>query len=385
MDGGAFLVVEDVPGGDEPVRVWRVPVVLAGLALVVVGVLGLVPVMFVIGAAVLFFRLEGELDLGEDPMVWVWTVGLAVAGYVVLRVGIRLLRGRRQSALFLRRFGFTDATRVLSGAVARGLGRRWRLITLDDLEVVPVGVRGRGRNLVRVGPWLLGLSVIALVVWVLPPWFDAQFDQAVSEAVDSAAERADAEGTNPLAAVFGVAITALVVGMVMGVVLLLVTLAPIALAGALTLFGFGARHALRQAEGRRAVHVNRAAEVDKAVKRVERATNRIYAPRLTVVRCAHDVWQSVVRRFAQLTDVTLIDVSDVSSGLLWELTELGPDLSDSWVLVGSRERLDALLADPSPNAVRLRALLDGQTVLAYRPESTARFEEALKARLALVG
>jgi len=344
-------------------------------------VLALVPVVFVLGATVLFFRLEGRLDVGEDPMVWVWSAGLAAAGYLAVRVGLRLLRGRRQSALFLRRFGFTDATRVLSGAVARGLGRRWRLITLDDLQVVPVGVRGRGRGLVRVGPWLLVAAVAVLLVWVLPPWFESQFDQAVSGAVDGVAE----EAGDPLSAIVGVAVAALVVGMVVGTVLLLVALAPVALAGAFALFGFGARRALRQAEGRRAAHVEEAAQVEPVVQRVERATNRIFSPRLTVVRCAHDVWQAVVRRFAQLTDVTLIDVSEVSTGLLWELTELGPTLAGSWVLVGRRDRLEALLSDPSPDAARLRTLLDGQSVLAYRPEATGRFEDALRRRLAAAG
>jgi F0F1-type ATP synthase assembly protein I len=380
VEGGAFVVVEDVVPTDQPTRIWRLPVVLLGLVLVVVGVLALVPVMFVVGATVLLVRLEGELELG-DAETWLWVVGLSIAGYIVLRVGLRMLRGRRQSALFLRRFGFTDATRVLSGAVTRGLGRRWRLITLDDLQVLPVGVGGPGRRLVRFGPWVLGAAVIAFLVWVVPPWFDAQFDSAVSEAVDEAAESAE----DPISAIFGVAIAALVVGVVVGTILLFVTLAPIALAAALTLFGFGAGYAIRRAEGRRAVHIQKAGQVEKVVRRVERATSRIYSPRLTVVRCAHDVWQAVVRRFADLTDVTLIDVSDVSTGLLWELTELGPELSASWVLVGRRDRLDALLVDPSPNALQLRTLLDGQTVLAYRLEGTKRFEEALKARLAPVG
>ena len=381
MAGGAFVIVEDAPASGGGVRVWRLPVVVLGAALLIVGVLALVPVVFVLGATVLFFRLEGRLDVGEDPMVWVWSAGLAAAGYVAVRVGLRLLRGRRQSALFLRRFGFTDATRVLSGAVARGLGRRWRLITLDDLQVMPVGVRGRGRGLVRVGPWLLVAAVAVLLVWVLPPWFESQFDQAVSGAVDGVAE----EAGDPLSAIVGVAVAALVVGMVVGTVLLLVALAPVALAGAFALFGFGARRALRQAEGRRAAHVEEAVQVEPVVQRVERATNRIFSPRLTVVRCAHDVWQAVVRRFAQLTDVTLIDVSEVSTGLLWELTELGPTLAGSWVLVGRRDRLEALLSDPSPDAARLRTLLDGQSVLAYRPEATGRFEDALRRRLAAAG
>ena len=105
------------------------------------------------------------------------------------------------------------------------------------------------------------------------------------------------------------------------------------------------------------------------------------SPRLTVVRCAHGVWQAVVRRFADLTDVALIDVSEASAGLLWELTDLGPALSTTWVLFGRHDRLESLLTDSAPDAVRLRTLLDGQSVLAYRLGETERFPDLLQARL----
>lgn len=372
------------PAGGGP-RIWRLPVVLLGLLLLIAGVLGFVPVMFMFGATVLFFRLDGELTLVDDPEAWLWIAGLSVAGYLAIRIGLRLLRGRRQSALFLRRFGFTDATRVLSRAISRGMGRRWRLITLDDQQVVPVGVGGRSKVFVRLGPWLLAAVLVLLVVWVLPPWFDAQFDSAVDKALDEASENAEAEGANPVEAFFGAVFAAIIVSMVVGMVLTLVTLAPVALAGALALSGLGAGRALRRAEERSAVRIDTAGQIERAVKRAERATNRIYSSRLIVVRCAHDVWQQVVRRFADLTDVTLIDVSEASPGLLWELGELGPTLSTTWVLVGSVRSLEALLADGSENAVRLRTLLDGQSVLGYRPEDTRGFESALQARLSHVG
>lgn len=336
------------------------------------GILGLVPMMFVIGATMFFFRLDGELTLVDDPSTWFWIVGLTIAGYVVLRIGVRLLRGRRRSALFLRRFGFTDATRVLSEAVTKGLGRRWRLITLDDMRVVTVGLERRGR-LVRAGPWVLAAVLVVLVVWVLPVWFDAELDRAVDEAAKSAED----QGLSAVAAIFSVFIAALVVGMI----LIVVILTPVAIGGAVALFGFGAGLAVRRADGRRAVQVDHEHQVEKVVRKVEQATTRIYSPRLTVVRCAHGVWQAVVRRFADLTDVTLIDVSEASPGLLWELTELGPALSTTWVLVGRHDRLESLLTDSAPDAVRLRTLLDGQSVLAYRLGETDTFPSLLQARL----
>ncbi|MEW8102774.1 MAG: hypothetical protein AB2785_13535, partial [Candidatus Thiodiazotropha endolucinida] len=46
-----------------------------------------------------------------------------------------LIRGRRRLVLFLRRFGYDEATEALSFAAASTMGQRWRLVTLDDTTV----------------------------------------------------------------------------------------------------------------------------------------------------------------------------------------------------------------------------------------------------------
>ncbi|MGH9225306.1 MAG: hypothetical protein ACRD2W_16330 [Acidimicrobiales bacterium] len=372
-----FVIVDDVEARDAFPRVWRVPLVLIGLALVLVGLVAFLPAMFVIGAIVLGFRLNGTVELGDEPATWLWVVGGVLAGYVVLRVGIRLLRGARQSALFLRRFGFTDATEALSTAVARGLGRRWRLVTLDDSKVAPVGVGGRSQWLFRVTPWLLGVGLFVILVWVLPGLFESQLDSAIDDVVSQTVDEAD----DPISAVFGAFLATLIVGLVVGMILFIVTLAPAALAGSVLLFSVGGRRAIRRAERRRATEVNEAGEVDDVTRRVRRQARRIYAPRLTVVRCADTVWQTVVRRLAELTDAIVIDVSEVSGGLLWELHELGPTRGREWVLVGRRDRLESLLSEDTPHAAQLRTVLDGQSVLAYRVDRFDRFETSLRARL----
>jgi hypothetical protein len=298
-------------------------------------------------------------------------------GYVLLRLGVRLLRGSRQSALFLRRFGFTDATEALSTAVARGLGRRWRLVTLDDSKVAPVGVGGRSQWLFRITPWLLGIGLFVALVWILPGIFESSLDSALDDVVSQTVDEAE----DPISAIFGAFFAALIVGVVVGALLFLATLLPAALAGAVLLFSIGGRRAIRRAERRRSTSVNRPDEVDAVTRRIRRQARRIYAPRLTVVRCADTVWQTVVRRLAELTDAIVIDVSDVSAGLLWELNELGPTRARDWVLVGRRDRLESLLVEDTPNASSLRAALDGQSVLAYRVDRFDRFESSLRSRL----
>ena len=51
-----------------------------------------------------------------------------------------MLRRRRHAVLFLRRFGYDDATRIVTSALAV-LGRSWRVVTLDDSDVQAVGAR----------------------------------------------------------------------------------------------------------------------------------------------------------------------------------------------------------------------------------------------------
>ena len=198
------------------------PLVLIGVALVLGGLVAFLPAMFLVGAIVLGFRLNGTVDLGDEPAMWLWVAGGVLVGYVVLRLGLSLLRGRRQSALFLRRFGFTDATEALSTAVTRSLGRRWRLVTLDDSKVAPVGVGGRSQWLFRAAPWLLGIGLFVFLVWILPGVFESQLDEALDDVVSQTVD----ESADPISAVFGAIFATLIVGIVVGVILFLVTLVP---------------------------------------------------------------------------------------------------------------------------------------------------------------
>lgn len=52
----------------------------------------------------------------------------------------RLIRGARNLVLFLRRFAYSEATRVVTFAASGALGRSWRVVTLDDGAIAPVGV-----------------------------------------------------------------------------------------------------------------------------------------------------------------------------------------------------------------------------------------------------
>src|SRR4051812_18100332 len=83
---------------------------------------------------------------------------VAIAG---LRYGRRLVRGHRSSVLFLRRFGFDGSMQVVTFAVARSIGVNWRLVTLDDEEIAPVGVDATSRIFFSVGERLAALAHLA--------------------------------------------------------------------------------------------------------------------------------------------------------------------------------------------------------------------------------
>jgi len=94
-----------------------------------------------------------------------------------------------------------------------------------------------------------------------------------------------------------------------------------------------------------------------------------------------------VRHLAAISEVTLVDVSDPTESLLWELQELAARFGSRWLLVGRYDQVRHL-ADPRnvfpPGSVvaRLADLLDGHEILAYTTDRRGqrRFARALRVR-----
>src|SRR4051794_25371493 len=134
-------VVESYPGS---VSFGRFLGSAVGLVLVAVAMgAAVLPVFFVVAQVV---DLVGTGSLGDtDGGGVALLVGCVVVSLVGGWAGLRLLRGRRRLGLFLRRFGYGEATRTISTVVAGGLGRSWRMVTLDDSSVAPMGSARRHR------------------------------------------------------------------------------------------------------------------------------------------------------------------------------------------------------------------------------------------------
>jgi hypothetical protein len=116
----------------------------------VLAVIGTVAWLLIIPTSLLVFAwLQGEdlnLEIADGrviPAETFLTIWGAAAACILLRFrgrGLRLVRGARTSVLFLRRFGYTDATRAVTFAVLKTIGRTWRLVTLDDKQTEALGI-----------------------------------------------------------------------------------------------------------------------------------------------------------------------------------------------------------------------------------------------------
>jgi hypothetical protein len=72
------------------------------------------------------------------------------------------------AVLYLRKFRHSAAHKTVTMVLESGLGRRYRVVTLDDSSFKPIEVPRTERFLSRFG-WLLGLGVsVAVVVVALP-------------------------------------------------------------------------------------------------------------------------------------------------------------------------------------------------------------------------
>ena len=353
---------------------------LIGAVLLLASVVAALPAVFVLGAT-LVFTLAGqppEFD-SVEPGDAAFLAGSAVAAVVLGWLAVRLLRGRRHLVLFLRRFGFTPATQALTVAAAGSLGQGWRLVTLDDREAAPIGVNKGSRWVVRL-LWLIAVLAVVGAVWYATDWLSGdQMSDAISEAIDDANAGSEA-ADDPIAAIFGTIVVAMVVSVVVVLISVVVLIVPIAVAGTAALFlGLGSR-SVRRAERAKAVRIERPDDVERATSTIRRRVRRVFAPRMAVARVANPLWQDVVRRLARLADTTIVDVSEPSTNLLWELHTLDTERV-RWVPVGRAERLSALAVDGSPEATELRRLLAGREVLSYSPDRLDAFADALRASL----
>jgi len=383
----AIEIVDEFPANPLQLRLGRRLLTLLGMVLTLAGIVVAGPVLMVplMGALVLVSNPD-KTSLPEGAIL-LQLAGMSVAAALLLTIGPRLARGKRHLVLLLRRFGFADATKALTLAAGTAVGRRWRLVTLDDMAIAPVGVRRRTRQLLVVAS-MAGMVVVVVGMVYAATWLKGpMIEETVRGTFDSAFKTAQANGENPIGAFFGAIIASMVVAFVVLLVGLLVLFVPLSLLGSATLFSWGSYRRVKQAEHSKAVEVRQLYQIETAAKRLSRQARKIFAPRLSVIRVAGPIWQDAVRRLAREATVVLIDISKPSENLLWEIDAISQDSQARRLLVGTLEQVQALAQlQPNGHSVegRLLAMLDGDTVLVYENQSREamnRFSLALRRRL----
>ena len=308
---------------------------------------------------------------------------LMTAGAVVgLLLGPRLIRGRRRLVLFLRRFGFVDSSEALTFAVGTAVGRRWRVVSLDDSQLAPVGVKEGVRRSFRWGRWLGPLLIAGAIFWGYQWYTSGEPERLADEAFHQVLDNAQGNVLQNCLGAVVAAVGAMMLAIVffLGMVLVIVAF----LTGA-TLFTWASHRSVRKAEQAKALSILAVADIAPATRRIERRSRRLFAPRLMVVRVAGEHWKEAVRALSASASAVLIDISEPTESLLWEVETLYELAGLRKVFVGRRDRLEALAtATGAGPAARLARILDREEALAYASEERRdmkRFARSLGGRL----
>ena len=409
-------------------RIWRRISGLTGSFLVLVGLTASIPAVPAT-VAVFSFALGWMTTEPSDPdpwpsddvpvreivVAWAVTAPIALGG---LRLGLRLVRRNRTLILFLRRFGYDDAQAAVTFAVLQTIGSAWRVVTLDDAEMAPIGVTAGTRHLFGAGHFtskhilaigqFVGLKMFPIIIsgmWGVVALGLArpalEFARTGVTSLDAWIGAIDPyvnilasvfEGRPPLDAVAptlpGV-FALLAMAAAVSFAALLTSMAALLLAfplSAVLFFLSSSADAVREAERSKTVAATSLAEVDLAARAIARRSRKVFGPRLVVLRVASQVWQHAVTQLAALSSLPVIDISEPTENVLWEFEELAQRFGDKCVVIGQHDRVTALatLSTEERGSAsverRLAHLLQGREILAYTvdPRGLKRFAKALR-------
>jgi hypothetical protein len=339
-------------------------------------------------------------------------VASVAAMWIGFRYGRRLIRGRRSAVLFLRRFGYRGSMEAVTFAVVRTIGRSWRLVTLDDEQIASVGVApvsrvvfGLGSRVARIAlgaghfvltsfRWTVTGAALVLAAQIAQVQLASNWSGAMRDGTFDpylAVVFALLEGSSPvryfaptLPGVFALLATAVALGLAGLLVMCAAMLVAVPFSGVLMLASSSAE-AMRKAEESKTRAIRHGREVTKAVTAITEQGRQTFAPRLVVLRVATEVWQQSVSELARVTSASIIDVSEPSEHLLWELDELKRMCPGRSIIIGEHTRVARWAQSdggtPSDGSLdsRFASRLDGRDVLAYTTDRAGmrRFARAL--------
>lgn len=358
----------------------------------VIRVVLVVAVAVVIGAGFIVFSVaqtpndsSGQpVDTSVPLLVLVGAGSVAVAAAIV---SARIARRRRGMVLYLRRFRYAQGLEAVTSAVVGSLGRAWRLVTLDDAQSIPVGISSRTHR-ARTGLRAVGAvggAVIRVPASIAYAVFLGSFWAAVVLLGYEYLQHRDLSVLGPYRhqAAYGGAASLmkplLVALLTSGLVLVLLMLVQ---AGMLMVTSLPAAYlasverTVRLMDTAKEDGIRVHTDISRLVTQIGARSHRGSSARLWVVKVHSPLWQEAVLRLARHSQRILVDVSEASDNVIWELEHLTAPAGARCVLIGSRERVSWLAGahaeDLSSELDRrfLRAL-DGHTILAYGADDAA--------------
>lgn len=389
-------VVTTHPHRHPLARVVR-PVALAGGALLyvvgIVAVTGFVAVAFLLAS----WWFGSDRDPAELPLEPTTLILLLAAAAVLmvggLRYGRRLVLGHRRTVLYLRRFRDDASMAAVTGAARRSLGDAWRIVSLDDAQLAPVALSGTTTALFTAGRTAARVPRVLALVWQrgMQLAFAAGLVsgfllyrgggwEALLAPLDLDAMDGFPLVPQPAAplgwdapTVFYASVTLVFLLGQATIVALVVMLGVLALMPLVVAVGSWS-DAEKWARAHVRLRADTLEQVDAAASTLAQTRTRVLAPRLVVVTVAAPIWQETVRRLVNRADACLVDVSEPSENVFWELEHLD-GAARPWHAIGERPDLDRLArgaADGTdPAATRLAELLGGRRVLAYGTDGPA--------------
>ena len=268
-----------------------------------------------------------------------------VAVLAALYVLIALLSSRKTPVLYLRRFGLSGANRMITKAIEGGLGRHYRVLTLDDSSFKPLEVPRIERILSRIGiPMVVMLFLVTLSSFGflgLPYTL-----QAILFLVF------------PFAYGYG------------GIVLLPLLLMLMPIVVAILVYRWRIRQSFK-------LEIGSAEEIHRCLIRVQGLAGwlrrpSLIAPQALVVKVIDKLWQDAVSQLADGVRLVICDVSEPTNNLIWEVERMSARPEVTCLFVGNgpmvrrwvQETVDAGAETPSS---RMKSLLQEQTILVFDP------------------
>jgi len=310
-----------------------------------------------------------------------WALGLVLgppSAAVVLLGGYLILMAlapRKGVVLYLRRFRLTLAAHAMSEAIESGIGRHYRILTLDDASFVPIEVPRLERWMSRYGSLVptLGGAAAFLAVWWATARVFARYGYSLSG----------------LGVLSGLVFSGFLVMVVQyeGFMLVfwIILLVPAFLIHR------------RRVRNRSRIPIETRNDLSACVEYGRTLSGKLrapafLAPQATVVKVVDTLWQDTVYELARTADAILIDVSAPTVHVLWEIETAIRDFPSKIIYLGQKALTEEWIqakdgADAAAGAA-LRERLEGATMLAYEPvrrSARRQFRRSLRNALDNVG